>query len=329
LYPREVMEHMQELMMPALMALTVIFLVIGMVQLLGGLSEDRRRLQQRLSGEGKNDGFDASSLTVVRRREEIKGFSGVLAKLPLMTGLSRKITTIWPSMSLAKFGFLCLGLFIMASAAVTLVAASYFLGVVGGFVFAILPVLFLNNRRNRLEKLMLDQLPDALDFLSRILRAGHSLSTGLQMMAEELPEPMAGEFRRCYDQHSLGQSLEEALKDTAIRVDNADFGFFVTAILIQRQTGGDLSEVLTNISQMIRQRIRLQQHVKAKTSEGRFTGYVLVAFPVVMFLLTYWLNPKYGDVLLHTSTGLTLMGIAAGMLVLGTIAIQKITTLKV
>jgi len=92
------------------------------------------------------------------------------------------------------------------------------------------------------------------------------------------------------------------LKDTAVRVDNSDFGFFVTAILIQRQTGGDLSEVLSNISGMIRQRIRLQQHVKAKTAEGRFTGYILVVFPIILFFLSYYLNPAYASVLLHTST---------------------------
>jgi tight adherence protein B len=149
------------------------------------------------------------------------------------------------------------------------------------------------------------------------------------MMADELPQPLAGEFRRCYDQHSVGQPLEDSLKDAALRVDNSDFGFFVTAILIQRQTGGDLSEVLTNISGMIRQRIRLQQHVKAKTAEGRFTGYILVVFPVVLFFICYYVSPTYANVLLHTKTGIYLLGIAAGMLMLGTWLIRKITTIKV
>ncbi len=149
------------------------------------------------------------------------------------------------------------------------------------------------------------------------------------MMADELPMPLSGEFRRCYDQHSLGQSLEESLKDTAVRVDNSDFGFFVTAVLIQRQTGGDLSEVLTNISGMIRQRIRLSQHVKAKTAEGRFTGYILTVFPIIMFFISYYLNPKYADVLLHTPTGIGLLCLAGGMLIMGMFVIRKITDVKV
>ena len=115
----------------------------------------------------------------------------------------------------------------------------------------------------------------------------------------------------------------------ALRIESTDFAFFITAVLIQRQTGGDLSEVLKNISGMIRQRIRLQQHVKAKTAEGRFTGYILSAFPGVMFCIAYTLNPQYAGVLIHTSTGLMLLGIAFGLQLMGLYFIKKITTVTV
>jgi tight adherence protein B len=149
------------------------------------------------------------------------------------------------------------------------------------------------------------------------------------MMADELPNPLAAEFRQCYDQHSLGQSLDDALKDTAGRIESTDFAFFVTAVLIQRQTGGDLSEVLRNISGMIRQRVRLHQQVRAKTAEGRFTGYIMVAFPIVMFFIASTLNPEYSQILLHTPTGLRMVGVAFGLQMAGLIAIRKITTVKV
>ena len=113
------------------------------------------------------------------------------------------------------------------------------------------------------------------------------------------------------------------------RIETTDFAFFVTAVLIQRQTGGDLSEVLNNISGMIRQRVRLQQHVKAKTAEGRFTGYILVAFPAVMFVLAFMMNPDYAGVLIHTGTGRMLLGTAFGLQMLGLYAIRKITTVRV
>jgi tight adherence protein B len=149
------------------------------------------------------------------------------------------------------------------------------------------------------------------------------------MMSEELPEPLAGEFRRAYDQHSVGISLEQALKDMVQRIDSTDFAFFVTATLIQRQTGGDLSEVLKNISGMIRQRIRLQQHVRAKTAEGRFTGYILAAFPFLMFVISYTLNPTYAGVLIQSSTGIGMLITAFAMTLLGLFLIRKLTTVKV
>ena len=252
-----------------------------------------------------------------------------MARLPFGQLLAHRISQVWPSFSLAKLLFLSLGLALMGFCILLVVTMSALIGSAVGIVFGFVPLMLLNHARNKRQKEFLDQLPEALDFLSRILRAGHSLSTGLQMMADELPQPLSGEFRRCYDAHSVGQPLEDALKDTAIRVDNPDFGFFVTAILIQRQTGGDLSEVLDNISDMIRQRIRLQQHVKAKTAEGRFTGYILVVFPIILFFVSYYLNPNYASVLLHTHTGLLLLGIAGAMLTMGTWAIRKITTIKV
>jgi tight adherence protein B len=321
---------MSDYLLPILAAVTIVLLIVGIYQIVGGLSDERKKIKERLSGEGKaSEGFDPATMTVLRREQEIGGVSGIMAQLPFMRGLAKKIMQTWPSFSLAKFAFLTIGMGILGFAILYIVTFSCVLGGAVAVVFAFLPMIVLNTARNRKQREFLDQLPEALDFLSRILRAGHSLSTGLQMMADELPQPLSGEFRRCYDSHSVGQPLEESLKDTALRVDNSDFGFFVTAILIQRQTGGDLSEVLTNISDMIRQRIRLSQHVKAKTAEGRFTGYILVVFPVVLFFVSYYLNPAYASVLLHTSTGLWLLAIAAGMLMLGSYAIKRITTIKV
>jgi tight adherence protein B len=174
-----------------------------------------------------------------------------------------------------------------------------------------------------------DQLPDAMDFLSRALKAGHSLSSGLQMMGSELPQPIAAEFQHAYDNHSLGIPMDAALKDMTKRIDSTDFAFFITAVLIQRQTGGDLSEVLRNISGMIRQRIRLQQQVKAKTAEGRFTGYLLTAFPAVIFVILYFINREYASRLTDTSTGLKLLCLAFVMQVMGLYFIRRLTQVRI
>jgi tight adherence protein B len=256
------------------------------------------------------------------------GLSATLGRIRTFRNLQRRLLQAWPDLSLAQF------LGIMAAvgfAAFMLFASVGSLWVATGIgaAAAYIPLMLLNAKRGRRQRQLSVQLPEALDFLSRVLRAGHSFSTGLQMMGDELPQPLAAEFRRAFSQHSLGQPLEDALKDMASRIESTDFAFFVTAVLIQRQTGGDLSEVLNNISGMVRQRIRLQQSVKAKTSEGRFTGYILVAFPAVMFLITYVLSPKTMDTMIHDSTGLTLLGIAFGLQMMGLWAIRKITAVKV
>jgi tight adherence protein B len=319
---------MQSMIFPILIAVTVALLAWGVYSLLAtSLKGEKRKLKARLNVVGNYQETQQISRSITV--QQVSGISGSLARISMLERLNRRLVQAYPETTLAKFmgimGWMAVGSFLM----ITFITDSLLLGLIAGVVGGYVPLFQLNRKRNSRQRRMAAQLPEALDFLSRVLRAGHSFSTGLQLMADELPQPLAGELRRTYDQHSLGQSLEEALKDMASRVDSTDFAFFVTAVLIQRQTGGDLSEVLRNISGMIRARIRLQQSVKAKTAEGRLTGYILVAFPFLMFCLAYALNPHYGEVLLHTSTGLWLLGTAVALQMAGLFAIRKITNLRV
>jgi tight adherence protein B len=253
----------------------------------------------------------------------------LLAKSALMRSLHRQLLHAYPDASLVKFLALSAGLSVTLALVLLGWMESPWVALAGAAAGAYLPYMLVMRKKNKRQRRLSELLPEALDFLQRILRAGHSLSTGFSMMADELPQPLAGEFRRCYDEHSLGQPLDECLRDMVARIESTDFAFFVTAVLIQRQTGGDLSALLGNISGMIRQRIRLQQYVKAKTAEGRFTGYILVCFPVLMFFIASSMNPEYKKNLLGTSSGLTMLGIAAALIVLGLVTIRKITTVRV
>jgi tight adherence protein B len=326
---------MEELF-PILVAATVAMFAWGVVSLVMGLLDrERRKLAERLSGKGgttgrsRGGGEGAAGPSIVVAHAEVDGLPRALARFAFMRGLQRQLQHAYPDTSVVKFLGVSFGLALVALLVATLLWESMILGLVSGGIGAMAPWMAVSRRRNRRQRQLTEQLPEALDFLQRILRAGHSLSTGLSMMGDELPQPLGGEFRRCYDQHSLGQSLEEALREMSRRIESTDFAFFVTAVLIQRQTGGDLSQVLGNISGMLRQRIRLGQYVKAKTAEGRFTGYVLVGFPVLMFFVASTMNPDYKKNLLGNSTGLTLLGVAAGLIVLGLVTIRKITTVKV
>ncbi|MDB5327447.1 MAG: Bacterial type secretion system protein domain protein [Phycisphaerales bacterium] len=313
-----------------IVAVTVASLVMGLWNLLRMFMDQGE--QRKINGRLKRtieDQVQSDLTKSLRRRTGLDEVQGLLGRFEIVHNVNKTLLQSAPNVTLKKF------LWIVASSAVGLMLMVFLItmGVFVSLVAAILggavPFLVLMNKRNRRQKLMADQLPDALDFLCRALRAGHSMSTGFQLMAEELPQPISGEFRRVYEQHSLGASMEDTLRAAVDRVDSSDFAFFVTAVLIQRQTGGDLGEVLNNIGAMIRHRVRLQQHVKAKTAEGRFTGYILAAFPAVMFVLSYCLNKEYAGRLLEQTIGIIMLSVAFGLQLLGLFVIRKITTIKV
>ena len=321
-----------ELLLPILVAAIVALLVFAGVNIAGVLlNADRKKLHGRLAADPSHRAstLDPGAPRVVTHQVQLDAVTAALVRFQPLAGLNARLVQAFPEASLAGF----LGISIGGGIVGTFVAFAMFgtvmFGVGGGAILALLPLLVLLGQRGRRQRLLADQLPEALDFLSRILKAGHSFSTGLQMLGDELPKPLSIEFRKTYDQHTLGQSVEDALKDMARRIESTDFAFFVTAVLIQRQTGGDLSEVLRNIGGMIRNRVRLQQHVKAKTAEGRFTGYVLVAFPLVMFVLLSFMNPKYAHSLTATTTGHKLLALSFTLQLLGMYAIRRITTIKV
>ena len=323
---------MDSLYIPILIASAVALMVWGIASAIKGLTNvEKRKLQQRLREEGQQQsGGGSSQLPLsITRTVETGAASEFLSRWRFLESLHSVIVQAYPNGSVATFVTVGLSSMRGLGTIALLATGNILIAAVGAALGGYFPFLMLMQKRGRRQRAIALQLPEALDFLSRILQAGHSFSTGIQMMSEELPQPLKGEFRRCYEQHSLGQPLEDSLKDMAKRIESTDFAFFITAVLIQRQTGGDLSEVLKNISGMIRQRIRLQAHVKAKTAEGRFTGYILVAFPAVMFMLVSFMNPAYAHNLTGTSIGQKMLGVAFGLQMLGLWAIKKLTTVKV
>jgi tight adherence protein B len=185
-----------------------------------------------------------------------------------------------------------------------------------------------NKRRVRLNKFAA-QLPDALELVARALRAGHSLQAGMHVVAEEMPSPIAEEFGRVYEEQNLGIAIEESLKNMCERVPNLDLRFFVTSVGIQRQTGGDLAEILDKIGYVIRERYRILGQVKALTGEGRLSGIVLIALPFALF--GYMLNakPDYIEPLWTTELGRKMSVFAIIAQILGALVIKKIVNIKV
>lgn len=200
---------------------------------------------------------------------------------------------------------------------------------VGGGFLGMMPFFWLVLRKRKRIKSFVSQMPDALELVGRALRAGHGLASGLSMVAEEMPRPISQEFGRVFEEQNLGIPIEEALRGLAERVPAMDVRFFVTAVVVQRGTGGDLAEVLDKISRLIRERFQVLGQVQALTAEGRLSGIVLLAMPPALLAFCYTTNPAYIGLLFSTPLGTKMIAIAGALQFVGAIAIKKIITIKV
>jgi tight adherence protein B len=199
----------------------------------------------------------------------------------------------------------------------------------GAIVMASLPLLWLIWRRRKRLKAFAVQLPDALELIARALRAGHSLASGFNLVKEEMAPPIGKEFGRVFEEQNLGIPMDDSLSNLTSRVPNLDLKFFSTAIVLQRQTGGDLAEILDKIGYIVRERFKIWGQVQALTGEGRLSGIVLLALPPVLFLAVYRLNPEYIMMLFSDPMGKKMLAGAVIMQVLGALVIRKIINIKV
>jgi tight adherence protein B len=174
-----------------------------------------------------------------------------------------------------------------------------------------------------------EQFPEALDTLSRAIKAGHAFTTAMGMVAEEGQDPIGPEFRKTYDEQNFGLPLKDALNNLALRVGLLDVRFFVTAVLIQRETGGNLSEILENLAYVVRERFKILRQVRVYTAHGRMTGYVLMALPAFLAIALKFINPEHMDLLFTNHMGrLMLCGVVV-MQTVGYLWIRKIVTIEV
>lgn len=211
----------------------------------------------------------------------------------------------------------------------TTISASFFLTLFFMTALSLLPVLVLILRANKRKRVFEEQLPEALDYMSRAMRAGHGLSVALAMVGEELPAPLGPEFKRVYEEINFGIPFHEALPKMPQRMPSADLSFFVAALLIQRETGGNLTELLRGLSATIRERLKLQGRVKILAAEGKYTGYLLAAMPFIIAVVLYSMNPGYISLLWTTEVGKQLMTIALIIIIFGFFWMWKITQIKV
>src|SRR5215813_1661587 len=201
--------------------------------------------------------------------------------------------------------------------------------VLGGAVGFALPFVVLNVKRTRRLHKFEENFPEALDLISRALKAGHAFATGLKMVADEMPDPIGPEFRKTFDEQNFGLPLKDALNNLTNRMPLLDVRFFATAVLIQRETGGNLSEILENLSFVVRERFKILRQVRVYTAHGRLTGYVLLALPVFLAIALMFINPEHMELLFKERIGHMLLAAAVVMQTVGYFWIKQVIKIEV
>ena len=200
---------------------------------------------------------------------------------------------------------------------------------IGGIVGFAAPFVFLRVKRTRRLRTFEESFPEALDLISRALKAGHAFVTGLKMVADEMPEPIGPEFRKTFDEQNFGLPLKDALNNLTERIPLIDTRFFATAVLIQRETGGNLSEILENLGHVVRERFKILRQVRVYTAHGRLTGYVLLGLPAFLAIALFFINPEHMQLLFQDRMGHVMLITAACMQFAGYIWIKQVIKIEV
>ncbi|HXI29097.1 MAG TPA: type II secretion system F family protein [Vicinamibacterales bacterium] len=290
-----------------------------------------RRLKEVSNPFGAPDVEPGSEDSIIKRVEAgaLPGVDKLVARTS--AGLSLKllieqsgVRTTPGTIVLFSIAFAILGAFVTSLFVNQIMALPIAAGLCGLAPFGWL----VHKRSSRLKKFE-EMFPEALDLLSRAIRAGHAFQTAMGMVADELPEPVGPEFKKTFDQQNFGLPLREALNEMAERIAILDVRFFVTAVLIQRDTGGNLSEILDNLGHVVRERFKIRRQIRVHTAHGRFTSYVLLALPAALAVALSFINPEHMALLFRERMGQMMLVGAIVMQTIGYIWIRQVIKIEV
>jgi len=314
----------------------VVFLVVVIIctiPLLMSTGQKGQEVVRRLDAieSARKRGHQSPDLELLR--DELLSSVPMLNRLLLRwAGASRMRTFLTQAGLKTKPGKLVLTIGVAALGAYLIVQMIYnsmLAGAIAGIVVGFIPTGVVGILRQRRMRDFEKHFPEAIDLLSRAVRAGHAFSTGLEMIGKELPEPVSGEFRRTFEEQNLGLPLREALFNLATRVPLVDVRIFVTALLIQKETGGNLAEILDNLSTTIRERFKILGEVRVRTAQGRLTAGILIALPPIMLLLLKSMNPEYVNLLWNDPWGIKVLLGALCLQIVGSMMLWKIVHIEV
>jgi tight adherence protein B len=321
-------------MMVAVVTFLAVAIIFMAVWVFAGTESSNEVMLQRLEAVRKAEvrGGD-TSLDLKLIREEVLSTVPLLHRMLARLAWSGRLQTLiaqagmktMPAKVFLMVGVCGVGGYVLVSSYLHM----SLLGVIAGLLCATIPIGVIAFKRSKRLQVFEERFPDALDLLGRAVRAGHPFTTGLEMISKETPEPVAGEFRKTFEEQNFGLPLRDALINLAERVPLVDVRFFVTALLVQKETGGNLAEILDELSRVIRDRFRIYREVQVKTAQGRLTAMIMIAMPMIMMGVLELLNPRYMQVMFRDPLGPTVLALTAVLQVIGSFILWRIVQIKV
>ena len=311
---------------PAIIFVLVLAIVFGAYWLFVLLPE--QNAEQKVRARLKGQRSEAIRTSILKARERLSGIGSLDATLAnsgdVFEPLSALIARSGLKTNVGTIILSCVFVGILTMAIVARFSPYFLAAVITGIAASFLPIMFVKNAATRRLAVFEEQFPEAVDLIARALRAGHALPTALQMVSDEIPQPVGGEFRLLFDQQNFGMSLPDALRAFGERIPLVDARFFVTAVLTQRETGGNLSEVLDKLSSVIRDRFKVKRQVRAVSAHGRITGWVLGALPPVVAGLLFLISPDHMRLLVDDPLGVQMVLTGLTLQIIGVLAIRRI-----
>jgi tight adherence protein B len=298
-------------------------------------SSDADKIKSRVMGKEKKAAKSETTRVALFDAEEApKGtlIPGLMQKFSLTDKLQKLIEQAGLKWNPVKLVHMCLAGFLLGYAIAYLFLSPSMRGIYSiGLAIACgsVPLLYVLRLRSTRLKAFEEVFPDTLEFISRSMRAGHAFSVSLEMIHREFPEPLSGEFRRTFEEHNLGLPLDVALQGLANRVPMLDVHFFVSAVLLQKRTGGNLAEILDKLAYVIRERFKLRGRIRAISAHGKMTGLALTCIPIAVAIIMFMVNPDYIKFFFNDELGNTMMGAAIGFQIVGYLIIKKIVSIEV
>jgi tight adherence protein B len=305
---------------------------VGTTKLPGMLAQ--RKLMGRLQSlsappDEPDAAVKAAALVKVSNTGLVPGFDRMMAGTTKGSAISRWIEQSGMKASLSGVLIVSLALAALMAIVAAMVTHTRLSMPIGAAVGFSVPFLVLRSKRTRRLRTFEEAFPEALDLISRALKAGHAFATGLKMVADEMAEPIGPEFRKTFDEQNFGLPLKDSLENLTLRVPLLDMKFFATAVLIQRETGGNLSEILENLAHVVRERFKILRQVRVYTAHGRLTGYVLLALPAVLAIALSFINPEHMNMLFRERLGQMMLMAAIVMQFFGFMWIRQVVKIEV